>query len=217
MKLIPILSVKLIPICLTLTSLFSSAAFANNFYTPVSYRYYQLNYTEIATDDVEEPLETYNLNITNLLSPYLFSRTNISYLNREKVIDAQNSITTTSMLATLNMGTRLVLHPRLDLTVESGAIYEFGKEVETTSNSVTITNDDFDNEAGFNAAVGLAIHYTRQVEFIIDAAYIDIGDESEMEYSAEMVAYVLPNLALIANGVMYEESVGVGFGLQFDF
>ena len=208
---------KLIPACLVLATLFTGTAFANNFYTPVSYRYYQLNYTEITTEEVDDPLQTYNFNMTNLLSPYLFSRTNISYLSRETIIDEQNVITTTSMLAILNMGTRLVLHPKLDLTVESGAIYEFGKEVEIKSGSTSITNDDFDNEIGFNAAIGLAMHVSHQLEFIIDAAYIDIGDESEIEYSAELVAHVLPNLALVANGVKYDDSIGVGFGLQFDF
>ena len=61
------------------------------------------------------------------------------------------------------------------------------------------------------------MHFSRHLELIVDAAYIDIGDESEMEYSAELVAHLLPNLALVANGVMYEEHVGYGFGLQFDF
>lgn len=208
---------KLITLSITLASLFSSAAFANNFYTPVSYRYYQLNYAEVTTEDVNDPLVMYQFNISNLLSPFLFSRTNLNYLSRETVIDASNSITTTSMQAILNIGTRLALHPRLDLTIESGAVYEFGKEVEIKSNASTITNDDFDSETGFNAAVGLAMHFSHQLEFIIDAAYIDIGDESEMEYSAEMVAHVLPNLALTANGIMYEENLGFGFGLQFDF
>jgi len=208
---------KLISLCLTLASLLSSAAFANNNYTPVSYRYYQLNYTEVTAEDADEPLETYQINISNLVSPYIFSRTSFNYLSKEKVIDAQNSMTTTSMQAVFNMGTRLALLPKIDLTVESGAIYEFGKEVELKSNSVSVTDDDFDSEFGFNAAVGLAMHFSRHLEFIVDAAYIDIGDESEMEYSAELVAHLQPNLALVANGVMYEEHVGYGFGLQFDF
>lgn len=208
---------KLIPLCLTLASLFSSAAFANGFYTPVSYRYYQLNYTEVTTEDVDDPLAMYQLNISNLLSPFLFSRTSLNYLSRENESDASNAITTTSMQAILNMGTRLVLHPRLDLTIESGAVYEFAKEVKVKSNAGTATNDDFDNEIGFNAAVGLAMHFSHQLEFIIDAAYIDIGDQSDIEYSAEIVAHVLPNLALTANGIMYEENIGFGFGLQFDF
>lgn len=208
---------KLIPTYFILATLFSSTALANTYYSPVSYRYYQLNYTEIATENVDDPLQTYNFNVTNLLSPYLFSRTNVSYLSRETIIDEKNAITTTSMLATLNMGTRLSLHPRVDFTIESGAVFEFGKEVETKSNSVSVTNDDFDNETGFNAAIGLAIHYSHQVEFIIDAAYIDIGDESEIEYSAEAIAYLLPNFALVANAIMYEENFGYGLGLQFDF
>lgn len=208
---------KLIPLCLTLASLFSSATFANAFYTPVSYRYYQLNYTKVTAEDVDDPLSTYQLNISNLLSPFLFSRTSLHYLSRETETNVSNATTTTSMQAILNMGTRLVLHPRVDLTIESGAVYEFAKEVEVKSSAGTSTNDDYDNEVGFNAAVGLAMHFSHQLEFIIDAAYIDIGDHADIEYSAEMVAHVLPNLALTANGIMYEENIGFGFGLQFDF
>jgi len=194
----------------------SSAAFANNNYTPVSYRYYQLNYTEITAEDADDPLKTYQINISDLISPYVFRRTNFSYLSRETIIDEQNATKTTAMQAVFNMGARLPLHPKIDFTIESGAIYEFGKEVETKLNSAS-TNDDLEDEFGFNAAVGLAIQFSHQLEFIIDAAYIDIGDESEIEYSAELVAHLLPNLALVASGVMYEESVGYGFGLQFDF
>ncbi|QUM88332.1 hypothetical protein HWV03_05610 [Moritella sp. 36] len=208
---------KLIYLYFTLATLFSSAAFANNNYTPVSYRYYQLNYTEVVAENADDPLKTYQINISNLISPYIFSRTSFNYLSKETIIDAQNSMTTTSMQAVFNMGTRLALLPKIDLTIESGAIYEFGKEIELKSNSVSATNDDFDREFGFNAAVGLAMQFSHQLEFIIDAAYIDIGDESEMEYSAELVAHLLPNLALVASGVMYEESSGFGFGLQFDF
>ncbi|SQD80644.1 hypothetical protein [Moritella yayanosii] len=86
-----------------------------------------------------------------------------------------------------------MLHPKLDLTVENGAIYAFGKKVEIKSGSTSIANDNFDNEIGFNAAIVLTMHFSHQLEFIVDAAYIDIGDESEIEYCAELVYSLIFN------------------------
>jgi len=208
---------KLIPLYLTLASLFSSAAFANDFNTPVSYRYYQLNYTEVSTEDVDDQLKTYNFSMTDLINPNAFVRTNFSYVNKETIIDEHNSLTMTALQGLYNVGTRVALHPKVDLTVETGAIYEFAKELEVKSNSVSVSSDDFDDEFGFNAAIGLGIQLSHQFEFLVDVAYIDIADSSEIEYSAEFVVNLGPNLALVANGVKYEESIGVGFGLQFGF
>jgi len=208
---------KLIPLYLTLASLFSSAAFANDFNPPVSYRYYQLNYTEVSTEDVDDQLKTYNFSMTDLINPNAFVRTNFSYVNKETIIDEHNSLTMTALQGLYNVGTRVALHPKVDLTVETGAIYEFAKELEVKSNSVSVSSDDFDDELGFNAAIGLGIQLSHQFEFLVDVAYIDIADSSEIEYSAEFVVNLGPNLALVANGVKYEESIGVGFGLQFGF
>jgi hypothetical protein len=63
----------------------------------------------------------------------------------------------------------------------------------------------------------VAIALSHHLELNLDTSYVDIGEESEIEYGAEFILNLSNQLSLVLNGSMSEETESVGLAAQFNF
>lgn len=201
---------------LAIFGLLSTSAIASPL-TPINYNYIQVGYANINDEHIDETINAIEVNTSLLLSSSTYSRLHYSYHAYEEELINNHTLEHTGQSAQLTLGRRLPIQSKMDIMVEGGVIYEFDRQHTLDYGTGSLTENEGEDEFGYVAKAGVAIALSHHLELILDTSYIDIGEESEIEYGAEFVLNLSHQLSLVLNGSMSEEIETIGLAAQFNF
>jgi hypothetical protein len=201
---------------LAIFGLFSASAGASSL-TPINYNFIQVGYANINEEHIDEAINAIEVNTSLLISPSTYTRFSYSYHAYEEDLVTSHTLEHTGQSSQLTLGRRLPIQSKIDIMVETGLIYEFNRQHTLDYGTGSLTENEAEDEFGYVAKAGVAIALSHHLELILDTSYVDIGEESEIEYGAEFILNLSNQLSLVLNGSMSEAAESIGLAAQFNF